>query len=183
MLRSLLHLQHPSSPLSSPGLVHGAFFTHKYPWSDTREFMRWMSPYECMGWPIGQMGHFAAWWQGSSTWLNVKDILRNISAFSHGQGNDSVCVMSGSEDVLMDVSMCEQQTADLRNGLRQLRDVKKLEALANEGSSSAKSIDGMTQDSADGVRLVVVQGAGHHLQNDLQRDIGAEALLQFVRQA
>lgn len=151
--------------------------------SDVPEFMRWMSPFECMGWPIGQMGRFGAWWRGSSRWLEVKDILRSISAFSYGQGNDSVCVMSGSEDVLMDVPMCTSQMAELRDGLRQLRDVKKLDAFANEGISSVKPIDGTTQDSSDGVRLVVVQGAGHHLQNDIQRDIGAEALLQFVRQA
>ena len=91
--------------------------------------------------------------------------------------------MSGSEDVLMDVPMCTSQMAELRDGLRQLRDVKKLDAFANEDISAVKPIDGTSQDSSDGVRLIVVQGAGHQLQNDIQRDIGAEALLQFVRQA
>ena len=61
MLRSLFRFQHPSSPLSSPELVHGRFFGSQYPMSRVPEFMKWMPDYESMGWPMGQMGGFWAW--------------------------------------------------------------------------------------------------------------------------
>lgn len=41
-------------------------------------------------------------------------------------------------------------------------------------------VKGADVESAGGVRLLLVDGAGHHLQNDLQKEIGAVALLDLV---
>ena len=128
-----------------------------------------------MGWPIDQMGNFWAWLRGSSCWLDIKDIALNISNSSEVHGKDSVCIMVGSEDVLMDVAMCRREADDYRDEFQRLRDVKKLDTPSGGNRTSSESTDDMILESHGGVRLVVVQNAGHHSQNDCQRDIGAEA--------
>ena len=144
--------------------------------------MRWMPAYESMGWPTGQMGSFWAWLRGRSSWLDVGDIVRNVCGILNCQAKDNICIMFGSEDMMMDLEMCRRQAAEYRDGLRRLRDVKKTDSLPDEKPVSTSPIDGVTVEHAGGVRLVVVEEAGHHLQNDIQRDAGAEALLQFVQQ-
>jgi pimeloyl-ACP methyl ester carboxylesterase len=181
LLRIWFHW-HPSSPLSTPRLVHGRFFGSQYPMSSVPEFMKWMPFYESMGWPMGQMGGFWAWLRGRPQWLDVRSIIPNISDANTNDRKDAVCVMVGDQDVLMDLKMSEQSAAGYREALPGKADSQKLDSASRFSSSLSSSIKGTTMDSAGGVRLVVVEGAGHHLQNDVQRDAGAEALLQFVRQ-
>ena len=78
--------------------------------------------------------------------------------------------------------MSRQSAAEYRDTLSQSGEVQKRMAASKSDSGSISAIDGTKIESAAGVRLVIVDGAGHHLQNDVQRDAGAEALLQFVRQ-
>jgi pimeloyl-ACP methyl ester carboxylesterase len=182
MLRSLFHFQHPSSPLSSPKLVHGRFFGSQYPISSVPEFMKWMPDYESMGWPMGQMGGFWAWLRGRSQWLDIQAIVRNISNANTAERKDAVCVMVGNQDVLVDVEMSRQSAAEYREALGRKDEDQKRIAASESDSSFITAIDGTTVESAAGVQLVIVDGAGHHLQNDVQRGAGAEALLHFVRQ-
>ncbi|KAF2725492.1 alpha/beta-hydrolase [Polychaeton citri CBS 116435] len=155
-LRSMFHLQHPTSPLSTPRLVHGAFFGHLFPMSRVPDFMRWMPGYESMGWPVGMMGDIVGWWRGNANWLEPRDILRNIDLGDAPAANcDKICTIVGSEDMMYDERMWNRQVREYRQGIGDL------------GS----------------VRLVVVKGAGHHVQNDVQCEKAAEALLKFVLQA
>lgn len=176
LVRSLFHLQHPNSPLSSIKLVHGAFFCPQFPLSAVREFARWMPAYESMGWPMGMGGSFWGWWRGCAKWLEPRDILLNVSSAREVDGKDSVCVVVGEKDMMLRGTIWDQQVAELRDGLSQLRDGHGAKAAPQE------EIEGAEVRSEGGVRLIVVQGAGHHLQNDLQRDVGAEALLRFAKQ-
>ena len=176
-LRSFFHM-HPSSPLSTPSLVHGRFFGSQYPISSVPEFMKWMPFYESMGWPTGQMGSFLGWIRGRNQWLDINKIVPNILDARSDEKKDAVCVMVGDQDVLMDLKMSQQSAAGYREAMNPDSDAKKLEAL----ETSTNSVNGTTIEAAAGVRLVVVQGAGHHLQNDVQRDAGAEALLHLVQQ-
>ena len=180
MARMLLHLQHPTSPLSSPGLVHGAFFGHEYPISAVEGFTRWMPKYESMGWPSGMMGSLGAWWKGKAEWLDVKAIVSNISGAQNDMthANDIVCVLKGSEDMMMDDSMVARQAAEYRDAL----DLSQYSEESATPRTSTKTIKGATVESDRRVRVVVVEDAGHHVQNDVQQEMGAEALLQFVRQ-
>jgi pimeloyl-ACP methyl ester carboxylesterase len=182
LLRSLFHFQHPSSPLSTPRLVYGRFFGSQFPMSSVPEFMSWMPYYESMGWPMGQMGGFWAWLRGRPKWLDIQRIISNISGANTTDHKDAVCVMVGDQDVLMDLKMCEQSAAEYREALRENTVSKRLDSASKSSSSLGSSIKGTKMESADGVCHVVVEGAGHHLQNDVQRDAGAEAWLQFVRQ-
>lgn len=89
-----------------------------------------------------------------------------------------LCVMVASEDMMIDKKIYERQVAELRDGVRQLQETGVVDGKKDE----VEGTEGATVESKSGVRLVVVKGAGHHLQNDLQRDVGAEALMGFARQ-
>jgi len=154
------------------------------PSSSIREFMNWMPDYESMGWPMGQMGGFWTWLRGRSQWLDIQSIVRNISGAHDSERKDAICVMVGNQDVLMDLGMSRKSATEYRAALQVVQDgqKQKLRSVSESDSSSISAIDGTMIESAAGVQLVIVDGAGHHLQNDVQRDAGAEALLQFVRQ-
>lgn len=70
------------------------------------------------------------------------------------QKTPKLLVMAGSDDKLMNVQETESLTALYR--------------------SAAKG-------DANQVQMEFVQGAGHHLQNDIQWEDGAEKLLQFYK--
>lgn len=139
--------------------------------------MQWMPAYESMWWPMGMMGNFMSWWRGSPKWLNVRDILSNIQGSSKYSTQDRICVMLGDQDVLMDLDMGRRQVAEYRQCLQAEK--------AGDGQEPRQStdIEGVTTESGDGVRLVVVEGPGHHIQNDVQRDQAAEGLLRFAQQS
>jgi hypothetical protein len=141
-----------------------------------------MPAYETMMWPMAMMGSFRQWLKGSPSWLDVKQIVNHISGSSEASVEDRVCVMVGSKDVLMDVGMARRQVAEYREALVQRVDVPEAESGNEQQPQKETSIEGVTVESAGAVRLVVVDGAGHHVQNDLQREAGAEALLQFLRE-
>lgn len=113
LLRSLLHLQHPNSPLSSTKLVHGAFFCSQFPISAAGEFARWMPAYESIGWPMGMAGSFRGWLSGRSRWLEPRDVVRGISSAHEGAEKDCVCVMVGSEDMMLDARIWDRQVTEL----------------------------------------------------------------------
>lgn len=150
--------------------------------SETKAFQRWMPFYEAMWWPMSMMGNFMDWWRGACRWLSVQDILRNISGSAKGHSRDRVCVMVGDQDVLMDIDMCRRQVAEYRQGLSATEDSHKANIEARTDVQDGKAIEGVTVESAGSVRMVVVKGAGHHVQNDAQRCEAAEALLDFVQQ-
>ena len=117
------------------------------------------------------MGSYRSWWHGSPSWLKPSDIVQNISG-----RNDRICIIDGSKDMMMDARVYERQAADYRTALESQQDQKKIDV----SSRQPQPTSGAPNESAAGVRLVVVDGAGHHLQNDVQRDVGAAALLDFV---
>ena len=178
-MRSWLHLQHPTSPLSSVSLVHGAFFGSRYPRSRVPEFMRWMPAYESMRWPMGMTGNFGDWWRGRCTWLEPRSILKSIARPPNERNLDRVCIVVGSEDMMMDLGMCRRQAAEYREANSEAeRETEPLSVSYRRGND--EMIDGVRIEKNQGVRLVVVEGAGHHSQNDVQCESGAEALRQWL---
>lgn len=89
-----------------------------------------------------------------------------------------MCIMIGAQDMMLRGTTWGQQAAELRDEVRQLREVQ-----GGDGKAALlEDVEGAKTWSEDGVQVVVVEGAGHQLQNDLQRDVGAAALLRFVTQ-
>lgn len=68
--------------------------------------------------------------------------------------------MAGTGDRMMTVPVTKQTAAFYRE--------------ASEGKTEG-------EDVKNGVRLAFVEGAGHHLQNDVTWEDGAEKLLNFYR--
>lgn len=182
-MRNVVHFQHPTSPLSSDRLVHQAFFGHKYPMEKIADFRRWMPAYESMGWPLGMFGEFWAWWQGSPKWLDIKEVTANLAQPTHDAQRQKVCIIVGAEDMMIDVDMCRLQAAQYRQALED----RQADSAGYQGSlqsrriaSQVHAIEGTEVESFDGVELAVIEGAGHHVQNDMQSRVAAQVLLRFL---
>ncbi|KAF4983105.1 hypothetical protein FDECE_17374 [Fusarium decemcellulare] len=86
------------------------------------------------------------------SFASASSILQRIH--NSGASGEKVLVMAGRQDKLMTVPVTEKTAAFYR------------EAGTEKG---------------DGVRLCFVEGAGHHLQNDVQWKDGAEKLFEFYK--
>lgn len=184
-LRSWLHLQHPTSPLSSDRLIRQAFFGRRFPQELVSEFRRWMPAYESMRWAMGMCGDFWSWLKGRPKWLDARDIVRNISKASGEDQCTRVCIMVGSEDMMIGTDMCRLQAAQYREVINSQSlsvDKKTSPTRGQKLWPDSASLDGVHTEESREVRLVVIAGAGHHCQNDAQRDNGAVALQQFLEQ-
>ena len=183
-LRSVLHLQHPTSPLSTDGLVHGAFFGHKFPFSRTWDFRQWMPAFESMGWPVGMLGNnFWSWVLGRpNTWLSARDICENIQGAGDREGKDRICVVVGKEDMMYRPWMWERQCAEYRDGLRELQSEKQARDVNSSETRSEMIGEVVTVRSDGGVRLALVEDSGHHVQNDVYHDEACEAVLRWATQ-
>lgn len=170
VIRNLLHLQHPRSPLSSDTLVHNAFFGPATPRDKVRVFAQQMPNYESLAWPIGMMKRFT----------DVRNILRNLQGWRSSLSS-RVMVMAGSEDKLMGVQLMRDVAYEYREGIEQLGGEKFLDP-TELPQTSLRLNQNVKQDTETAVTMVVVEGAGHHLQNDAQADDAAEAVRKFLEQ-
>lgn len=148
------HFGHPMSPLSSTRLVKQAFFCDAYPLEKVEAFERYMPRMESFAWPMGQNFRFGTF----------KNILQQIVGWGMGQ---RVLVMAGEKDRLVDITVAIREVREAREAYVDLVDSKKIDAKKQDDS---------------GVRYCEVRGAGHHMQNDLQWEDGATALLAFYEQ-
>lgn len=148
----------------------------------TREFKQWMPAFETMGWPTGMLGNnFRGWAKGRpNTWLNCSDIVRSIQ--DAGEGKDTICVMVGKEDMMYRPWMWEKQCQEYRDGLRELKTEKKVDDFGASQDVTEKVCRVADVKSEGGVRLVLVEDSGHHVQNDVYCDEAAEALMRWANQ-
>ncbi|KAK5683245.1 hypothetical protein LTS10_004776 [Elasticomyces elasticus] len=179
-LRSLLHFGHPNSPLSSVELVWTAFFGSRLPVSRVPDFMTWMPGYESMGWPMGMLGDFFAWWRGQSRWLEPSEIVRNIVGAARANDTEPICILVGSEDMMFRPAMYTRQVVDLSKALSLAGRVFNLKGKQQEGGQA--DIAGVEAQQGDGVRLLIVQEAGHHVQNDVQTEAAVQSLCCWLEQ-
>lgn len=176
--RSSLHLQHPTSPLSTDELVHGAFFSRQFPVSKVQEFRKWMAGFEAMGWALDMIGtDILEWFAGKGNrWLDCGDVVRNIAR--DGNTGQEVCLLIGREDMMYRACMWEKQVAEYRLAIEKKRGTSE----ERKESRQEESIEKVTVQSDGGVRLILVADSGHHVQNDLYADQAAEALLRWIKQ-
>lgn len=86
------------------------------------------------------------------SFASPSNILSHIR--NDGASGEKVLVMAGTQDKLMTVPVTEKTATFYREA---------------------------GNDKRDGVRLRFVEGAGHHLQNDVQWEDGAEKLFEFYK--
>jgi pimeloyl-ACP methyl ester carboxylesterase len=184
--RSWIFGFHPTSGLAHPKLVHRAFFSDIFSPNKVEEFMHWMAPYESLGWASGQNGSFWKWLMGKNEWLEPMRILKSLNGWE--RPGDRVCVMVGSHDRLMDLSMARRQVSELRAAVRAMdmeppagKHTHGFDADTKENDHEKATLE-VEVEALDRVRLVVVQGAGHHTQNDIQWQAAAEAVRRWLEQ-
>lgn len=159
---------HPRSPLSSTTLVHRAFFCPSFPTASVKEFETHMPAYESLLWPLGIMLPF----------VNTRNVLKNIVGWG-AASKERVFVLAGSKDTLMGVKLMRRMAQHYRNSFAKLVKREFLQADLAEAEADTQEAD---EFSSSGVRFSVVEGAGHHMQNDLQWEDTAQQLLTFVEQ-
>lgn len=115
-----------------------------------------------------------------NTWLSTGDIFSSIQ--NAGDGKDKICVMIGKEDMMYRPWMWERQCREYRDGLRKLKGEKRIDEVSAPKSGSDDSIEATSMECEGGVRLVLVEDSGHHVQNDVYCEQAAEALLRWVNQ-
>jgi len=148
--------------LATTDLVKGAFFCKEMPIEKVPEFEKHIAPYESFIWPLDMM---------KRDFVNVKTVLGNIRDCSSGE---RVLVLAGGEDKLMGVKLMQQMANTYRAGHLRLATEKAIDVKRKYGGKDSKLTE-----AEQGVRFGIVEGAGHHLQNDLQWKDGAMKLLDF----
>jgi pimeloyl-ACP methyl ester carboxylesterase len=156
---------HPRSPLSSTSLVHRAFFSPEYPVGEVKKFEVLMPEYESLVWPLGMMFSF----------VNVGNVLKSVVGW-RDERQARVLIIAGEKDTLMGVGLMRKMAADYRQQF--ISFAKSLWGARFMETSETKPESGDQQ----GVGFEVIQGSGHHIQNDLHWEECAQKILAFVDQ-
>lgn len=173
-LRMLFHGWHPNSPLSHPALTRRVFFSDAVSDSYVLRFQTHINAYESFLWPLGMMVPFA----------NAATIIRRIVGWGQA-GGQRILVLAGGRDRLMTMDVMEKLASFYREPARLLLRDKKLDAVdeyVGQSDVEKESAKRGGDIDSDGVRLCVVPSAGHHMQNDVEWEIGAQKLLAFYGQ-
>lgn len=166
----VFHGWHPNSPLSHPALTRRVFFSERQTDEYVEEFQKLACPYESFLWPLG-MGY---------QFVSPVRILQQISGSARGR----VLVLAGGEDKIMTYPVMERLAAFYRTAYESLVGGNKNDGIADEGGGVVGSVpgEGGRDTAGQGVRLCVVPGVRHHLQNDVGWEVGAEKVLAFYKQ-
>jgi hypothetical protein len=147
--------------------VKRAFFSREYPADRVREFEVLMPEYESLVWPLGMMFRF----------VDVTEVLKGIVGWKDKK-QQRILVIAGEKDTLMGVELMRRMAADYRQRFITLAKSFWRFHGVEEGASDLKA----GSDDQCGVGFEVIQGSGHHIQNDLYWEECAERILVFIDQ-
>jgi hypothetical protein len=134
--------------------VHDAFFTRETPVSVVKDLERLLSPYESMLWPLQALFRF----------VSGPDVISSIVGWRQGSRQARMLVLAAEKDVLCTPAISKDAAERYRGGWRKV---------VGNGVQSRNG-------GEDGVRFRVVHGLGHHLQNHVEWEKGAEEILEWV---
>ncbi|KAI9848095.1 MAG: hypothetical protein M1837_001197 [Sclerophora amabilis] len=138
--------------------------------AEVAEFESLMPEYESLNWPIGMLRPF----------INVRRVLAGISGWDSGE---RIMVVAGGLDRICSVPLMRRMAQQYRTAVGDLVKEKKIDETEGAvGDAEEAPVEKCTESRGAGVRFTIVEGAGHHVQNDLQRDDGARRILDFVKQ-
>lgn len=167
-IRTLLHFYHPNSPLGHPVLLRRVFFGEQQSDDYVQKFFEKASPYESYLWIFGM----------ARTFVNPQTVLGQISSW--GKSGQSMMILRGELDKIMPKSEMDKLAGFYRNAFTGLAVQKKLDV--EDKVVQPVPGEGGQDNAGHGVKISMVPGAGHHMQNDVTWEIGAEKLLAFYNQ-
>ncbi|KAF2010035.1 alpha/beta-hydrolase [Aaosphaeria arxii CBS 175.79] len=160
-------LYHPRYILANTQQVHDAFFSPSTPTSVVKSLERLLSPYESMLWPMQALFRF----------VTGADVLSSITGWRLQKSNSSASklsnrflVIAAEKDVLCTPSLLEDATQRYRAAFRDMVQRKKVDGISERDL-----------DETSGVSFKVVPELGHHLQNHVGWERGAEEVLDWVK--
>lgn len=161
---------HPRYVLANTHQVQAAFFTVWTPASVVRALERILSPYESMLWPL----------QGLLRFVTGPDVLSSITGWAAGTAGvrQRLLVLAAEHDVLCTPKLLLDAAKRYRSAFRDLVGKGGLEGVSEKDLRPETE----QEENWDGVRYRVVKGLGHHLQNHVEWERGAEELLEWVEQ-
>ncbi|KAH8657215.1 Alpha/Beta hydrolase protein [Tricladium varicosporioides] len=149
-------LWHPRSPLSSTTLVHRAFFTPELPVAEVKKFEKYIPEYESMLWPLGMMWHV----------INASCVLKNI--VSCNANCAGLLVVAGQFDKLVSVPLMHRLAMVYGKALAKF--------------SWQRHSMGEKREFRGKVMFEIIPNSGHHVQNDVNWEEGAEKIFAFLKQ-
>jgi hypothetical protein len=171
-------LFHSRYLLATTKQVHDAFFTADTPTPVVRNLERLLAPYESMCWPM----------QGLAPFVTGPDVVSRITGWTTrktlgtqagGSGiTPRFLVLAAERDVLCMPSVLEDTARRYRAAFHHCVRDGKLDGVS-ESDARIEDVDDEGEDR-DGIAYTVVKGLGHHLQNHVEWEKGAEALLKWV---
>ncbi|KAH6614122.1 Alpha/Beta hydrolase protein [Boeremia exigua] len=167
-------LFHPRYILATTKQVHDAFFTASTPTSVVKKLESLLSPYESMLWPMQALFRF----------VSGSDVISSIVgwALKKHPGTDKPAsiaprflVLAGEEDVLCTPSILKDAAERYSAAVHFCVRVGRIDL-------SESDIMSVTADKWDGVSFKITPGLGHHLQNHVEWERGAEEILKWAEQ-
>lgn len=108
--------------------------------------------------------------------VSFSRILENIvGSCKH---HPCICIIAGGEDKLVGVQIPGKLAKIFRDSIKALIEGKKLDGIENDKWEAINN--GVASSSRLGVRLITMEGAAHHFQNDIDQEVGARQLLDFL---
>ncbi|KAF2829330.1 alpha/beta-hydrolase [Ophiobolus disseminans] len=162
--------------LATTKQVHDAFFTTDTPTPVVKELERLLSPYESMCWPM----------QGLQPFVTGPDVVSRITGWRSRDGDKShgpagitprFLVLAAEHDVLCTPPVMEDAAKRYRAAFHHCVRVGKLDGVSEHDARVEDDKDGELR---DGVAYAIVKGLGHHLQNHVDWERGAEVVLRWA---
>lgn len=166
-------LFHPRYILATTQQVHDAFFSPLTPTSVVKQLERLLSPYESMLWPMQALFRFVT---GPDVICSIDWTARRSAGRESGV-RPHFLILAGELDVLCTPTILNDAAVRYRDAFRQCVKVGKLDGVSEEDLH-----DGSDKEEEDGVRFRVVKGLGHHLQNHVEWERGAEEILMWAKE-
>jgi len=155
--------------------VQRLFFSPQYPNDKLEEFTQYLAETETMIWVLGLIPKF----------VDFRIVVqRSIVGLGGSKpAGERIMILAGELDMLMDVGTMHRLAKRYRDTVRHsMSEEKDADVTGSEVEDEADEEEAYTEDREDGVRMVVIKGAGHHIQNDLQWEVGAERVADFLQQ-
>jgi len=172
--RFLLYGLHPRAMLPTILHVHRLLFSPGYPNDKLENFTRYLSESEAIIWVLGLILEF--------TDFRIV-VQRGIIGLKGGAPDrEKILILAGELDVMMDVRMMRCLAKRYRDAVRHVMNENAEVDVSSNVGYEVRREEVYTEDRRDGVRMVVVKGAGHHVQNDLQWEVGAQRVADFLQQ-